>query len=29
MPVEVEEEAARLVIILCSDLCVHPSECNK
>jgi hypothetical protein len=29
MPVEVEEGVARLVIVLCSDLRVHPSECNK
>jgi hypothetical protein len=29
MPVEVEEGAARLVIVLCSDLPVHLPECNK
>jgi hypothetical protein len=29
MPVEVEEGAARLVIVLFSDIGVHPSECNK
>jgi hypothetical protein len=30
MPVEAEEEAARLlVIVLCLDLRVHPSACNK
>jgi hypothetical protein len=29
MLVEVEEGAARLVIVLCLDLRVHPSKCNK
>jgi hypothetical protein len=29
LPVEVEEGAACLVIVLFSGLRVHPSECNK
>jgi hypothetical protein len=30
MPVEADDEVARLlVIVLCLDLRVHPSECNK
>jgi hypothetical protein len=29
MPMEVEEGVAHLVIVLFSDICVHPSESNK